>query len=324
MKKILATALLPALIILFAGCNSAKKVDLYINNNEPNLDYQFVEKDLNEKDTYVEIIQLSVWTKSVYENIRINFSNNSIQNYINSKKIPNKYYDTIKNNEQIFYNDLDEYINTVLKKILYNSKIEDSQKNLILDEFDLQTLYRVGLTKEALDKGDHVRFFKNALGYESPNLNYNMQIKIFYSLYPEDIIKGISKTLDNSCVTPSELNTIKEFLININKYDTFCDRINMIQEELNGIYKNDNSISGSSDYSLIKGANGTYTYRCQKKCNESCKYCGNSCIKGRETFGATCTHEYSANSPIGWIGCPLCGDIDNDYWWDWYDKKLKE
>ena len=127
MKKILATALLPALIILFAGCNSAKKVDLYINNNEPNLDYQFVEKDLNEKDTYVEIIQLSVWTKSVYENIRINFSNNSIQNYINSKKIPNKYYDTIKNNEQIFYNDLDEYINTVLKKILYNSKIEDSQ-----------------------------------------------------------------------------------------------------------------------------------------------------------------------------------------------------
>lgn len=88
-----------------------------------------------------------------------------------------------------------------------------------------------------------------------------------------------------------------------------------------------NSSSGykqeNTNYKMWKGMNGTYTYRCNRTCSNSCKYCKNSCVKGRENFGSSCTHEYSANSPIGWIGCPLCGDVDNSYWHDWYEMALK-
>lgn len=81
--------------------------------------------------------------------------------------------------------------------------------------------------------------------------------------------------------------------------------------------------NSSTEYKMWRGMNGTYTYRCNRTCSDSCKYCKNSCIKGRENFGSSCTHEYSADSPIGWIGCPLCGDVDNSYWHDWYDNALK-
>ncbi len=74
-------------------------------------------------------------------------------------------------------------------------------------------------------------------------------------------------------------------------------------------------------YKIWQGANGKYTYRCNKKCDETCKYCEKTCYKGRD-HSLGCTHEYSASSPIGWIGCPCCGDVDNQYWWDWYESKL--
>lgn len=75
-------------------------------------------------------------------------------------------------------------------------------------------------------------------------------------------------------------------------------------------------------YRYWHGMNGSWTYRCEKNCDDTCKYC-RDCINESEMYDDDCTFQYSAKSPIGWIGCPKCGDVDNSYWHKWYDEKLK-
>ncbi len=110
---------------------------------------------------------------------------------------------------------------------------------------------------------------------------------------------------------------IKNFISDGKKYEVFDDSI-YIDGKRFSLAKEESE----KTYRYWQGMNGTWTYRCEKKCSELCSLC-RSCIKGRENFGAECTFQYSANSPIGWIGCPKCGDVDNTYWNKWYDEKLK-
>lgn len=110
-------------------------------------------------------------------------------------------------------------------------------------------------------------------------------------------------------------------------YTSIWDMFDSIKGEETYSYSSDysyNNHNTSSDYKMWKGMNGTYTYRCSRICTESCKYCKSSCINGREDTGPSCTHQYSAKTQIGWIGCPLCGDVDNESWHDWYDSALKK
>lgn len=321
MKKTVVILLFLLMSVSFVGCNSEKKTEYYIDNNKPLFNYQFNKKTLNKKEAYSEIINLSVWLSETYEDIRLNFSDNAINSYIDKEKLSKDCYEIIKEHEQIYYGDLETYSSEELKKILSISKLESNEKDMILDELNLDTLYRMGLAHEALEDKDYVKFLDYALGYESPNLNYNMQIRIFYSMYPEDIVKGIQQTLEESYVLEYELDTIKEFLVNIDKYEEFSDKIETIKNELDG-FTNNNQVS--ENYSLTKGMNGIYTYKCTNSCSDSCSYCKRSCARGRGGYEAGCTHKYSANSPIGWVGCPLCGDIENETWWNWYEKALKE
>ena len=118
---------------------------------------------------------------------------------------------------------------------------------------------------------------------------------------------------------------VSRFVADGNTFVVYDDSVYYNGEQTHSFDDPSNAYSPSknkSGYSLTKGVNGTYIYRCQKNCNDSCKLCKNSCIKGRENFGGDCTHEYKAKSPIGWIGCPLCGDVDNTYWHEWYREAL--
>lgn len=320
MKKTVVILLFLLMLVSFVGCNSEKKTEYYINNNKPLLNYQFNKKVLNKNETYSEIINLSVWLTETYEDIRLNFSDNAINSYIDKENLSKDCYEIIKEYEQLYYSDLETYSSEELKKILSISKLESNEKDMIIDEFNLDTLYKMGLAQEALDNKDYVKFLDYALGYESPNLNYNMQIRVFYSMYPEDIVKGIQQTLEESYVLEYELDTIKEFLVNIDKYEEFSDKIETIKSEYS---VNTNYYKTSQNFSLTKGMNGTYTYKCQKKCDDSCKSC-ERCDKG-EAFEDRyrCNFQYSASTEIGWIGCKQCGDVSFKEWNDWYDNALK-
>ena len=88
---------------------------------------------------------------------------------------------------------------------------------------------------------------------------------------------------------------------------------------MTGGSSNDSSESTSKGYKKTKGANGTYTYHCIKKCNDSCGNGCKSCVRD----GTKCKFDYSASHDIGWIGCPDCGDITHAEWYDWYEEALK-
>lgn len=129
------------------------------------------------------------------------------------------------------------------------------------------------------------------------------------------------KSVDRA-INDSQDIYVSYYMCNGNKYELGLDSIYLNGKNIS----QSNSINSTvkEDYSMSVGMNGTYTYRCQRECDSSCKYCERSCVRGRENFGGSCTHQYSASSPIGWIGCPLCGDVDNTYWHDWYEKAIKE
>lgn len=115
---------------------------------------------------------------------------------------------------------------------------------------------------------------------------------------------------------------VDSFISKGKKYEVFDDTI-YINGERFTIGNPDDDNESETNFRYWQGMNGTWTYRCERNCGDSCANC-RSCVKGRENFGAECTFQYSASSNIGWIGCPLCGDVDYNYWHDWYDSVLKK
>lgn len=113
---------------------------------------------------------------------------------------------------------------------------------------------------------------------------------------------------------------IESFVSKGKKYEILDDVI-YIDGERFTIEKEAEEDKTEKTFRYWQGMNGSWTYRCEKKCDETCKNC-RSCIKGRENFGAECTFQYGASYAIGWIGCPKCGDVDNEYWHNWYEEKL--
>lgn len=127
-------------------------------------------------------------------------------------------------------------------------------------------------------------------------------------------IRGAISSIDDVFVV--------HFITNGNTYEVFDDSLYLNGEKTDMFDDSDDIDNPLGEYSLKRGVNGTYTYRCENICDKSCKFCEKSCKKGREDVWPDCTFDYKADSPIGWIGCPLCGTVDNSYWWDWYDEKL--
>lgn len=113
---------------------------------------------------------------------------------------------------------------------------------------------------------------------------------------------------------------IDSFVSKKKEYKVYDDIIYINGEEFI-IEKEDEEDKTEKTFRYWQGMNGSWTYRCEKKCDETCKNC-RGCIKGRENFGAECTFQYGASHAIGWIGCPLCGDVDYEYWHDWYEENL--
>ena len=83
--------------------------------------------------------------------------------------------------------------------------------------------------------------------------------------------------------------------------------------------KGDSYSNSILDYQKTQGMNGTYRYRCTKQCDESCGNGCKSCVREK----TKCQFEYkSSDKDIGWSGCPDCGDLTHEEWYDWYKKKL--
>lgn len=78
------------------------------------------------------------------------------------------------------------------------------------------------------------------------------------------------------------------------------------------------SDSSYKGYSKTKGYNGSYRFRCTKQCDEECGNGCKSCVRD----GTKCKFSYKASNDIGWIGCPDCGDVTHEEWYDWYEKAL--
>ena len=64
-------------------------------------------------------------------------------------------------------------------------------------------------------------------------------------------------------------------------------------------YVYDPNKKNMGDYTVTKGVNGMYTYRCNR--------CGNN---------------YKSDTPIGWKGCIKCDNISSEEWYDWYKKAI--
>ena len=77
-------------------------------------------------------------------------------------------------------------------------------------------------------------------------------------------------------------------------------------------------------YELIQGVNGQYEYRCTKICSEECGRACDTCLMNGKSSKRSpkCCFDYSASKPIGWVGCPDCGDISHPAWYDWYSRAL--
>lgn len=77
-------------------------------------------------------------------------------------------------------------------------------------------------------------------------------------------------------------------------------------------------------YRLTQGVNGQYTYYCTKICSESCGKSCDTCLMNSESFhhAANCAFSYGASNEIGWVGCPDCGDIGHEAWFEWYRSVL--
>lgn len=77
-------------------------------------------------------------------------------------------------------------------------------------------------------------------------------------------------------------------------------------------------------YELIQGVNGQYEYRCTKICSEECGRACDTCLMNGKSSKRSpkCCFDYSASKPIGWVGCPDCGDISHPAWYDRYRRAL--
>ncbi len=79
----------------------------------------------------------------------------------------------------------------------------------------------------------------------------------------------------------------------------------------------------SSYYERTVGVNGTVNYKCTRVCDENCYKC-EKCIRNAQSFNRKPKCNFSYQIPkkardIGWIGCPQCGDITYEEWWEFYD-----
>lgn len=101
-------------------------------------------------------------------------------------------------------------------------------------------------------------------------------------------------------------------------YDCYMKMLENSQDEAA-----DSSDNSKSDgYSLKRGVNGRYTYKCRKICSEECGNACETCLMNGESFKRSpwCCFDYGASEEIGWIGCPDCGDVSYSEWYNWYEK----
>ena len=105
------------------------------------------------------------------------------------------------------------------------------------------------------------------------------------------------------------------FLIKI-EVNHYFEEKRLIEQELIKKSENEQPV----EYRLIQGLNGRYTYRCAKTCSSKCGLGCEVCLMNGESFNRPpkCCFDYGASEEIGWIGCPDCGDVSSEEWFDWY------
>ena len=139
---------------------------------------------------------------------------------------------------------------------------------------------------------------------------------------------NIATTNSNNLTNNTNVNdannvtNIVENTTNNNNSNTYNSTSNT--STFNSYEVDSNEDEVSPYYKRTVGVNGTINYACTRKCNESCPDC-DSCIRKAKSFpksGTKCNFTYQIPKKakdIGWIGCPQCGDITYDEWWDFYN-----
>lgn len=186
-----------------------------------------------------------------------------------------------------------------------------------------------------------------------PNLKYYIDYKLD-GQYESELIIECEEEFDN-LTNQQQFDYLKSCLIFCDIYDSYRNKMNypITRETLGRVtvktLKNDYSMSsvgyfsknGVTDYELtekndtseqnvghnyllVRGVNGQYEYRCTKICSEECGNACKTCLMNGKSFkhSPKCCFDYSAPREIGWIGCPDCGDVSHEDWYDWYGRAL--
>lgn len=318
-------------IIVFLG--SQLKKNIYVVTNNPKIEFQIKDSYENDKEIFEDLIDLCCWMYDCQEKIDAVYSYDSI-----SKRFSHNYW---LSNKEYFYNEnnkieykLETFALENAKKLIEKSNVKYKDEIIdILYETDLLHIAIASEKYKSENTNDLISYLGSFAG--SSNEADTFKIQIFYELDNEKICEAISEYIksfyssgnitcerkDKICALISDIGQTKRFSEEISNLEKYFEE-NEVKE--NAENDNKTNIHKISSYKRWVGVNGTIRYRCTEICTDKCGNGCDSCISRMLADDNSCTFEYgfSQGNDNGWIGCYKCGDIDSEYWFEWYREKL--
>lgn len=312
MKKIIQLIILIQCIVFLTGCNKRseaeelqEKMELqemcitdYSERNSLDLNFSVKEKYETTEETYMEIIRLYLWKNRMEREIATTFTTFIYQNDQKTRE----YVET----ENLDWDDLEDGFDDEEEKceeILFSSFIDSIIKILEASNDEIYEKYDVIEDAILNDGFNHIVRIEAYRAEEKYQDMFNectteLLREMYYTLYPEEMIKGALENIFNS-EDEKTIGTSIAFLKEINEYDTYAADIEQVMKELNETEKV-HGFQGGPDLSLPdendNDENDDYEVKPSKKEPEK--------PKKEKPYDPYDVYEYSH---------------PDDFYYDWYD-----
>ena len=235
MKKIIQLIILIQCIVFLTGCNKRseaeelqEKMELqemcitdYSERNSLDLNFSVKEKYETTEETYMEIIRLYLWKNRMEREITTTFTPFIYQNDQKTRE----YVET----ENLDWDDLEDGFDDEKGKceeILFSNFIDSIIKILEASNDEIYEKYDVIEDAILNDGFNHIVRIEAYRAEEKYQDMFNectteLLREMYYTLYPEEMIKGALENIFNS-EDENAIGTSIAFLKEINEYDTYA------------------------------------------------------------------------------------------------------
>lgn len=249
MRKYICIVVLAISILLLSGCGEQYTeaelyqmcIDIFMEENVPEISYEIKEKYATVEETYQEILQLSLWTEELNHEIYDIFSddnyrdNDSIRNIVSSKNL--KWYELEEMFDKLesgyrkdFYNKANGYLSKIIE--VSCKEIQDRKQELCTELDDVGLNYIARAEKERVD-GEYRWMFVICSNEAIPK-------EIMYTLFPEELYQGAVECIQDP-ITEYNLDKVKIFMTELGEYNKYEDDIKKAYVRLENSKKEEES-----------------------------------------------------------------------------------